>query len=231
MARKAAEKPWRGPISQAEMTFWGYKFETLSTLPAPWAECSRFQVENRKNEIVNQEPQYCSVVRTGLGKTRLFIGGEVDAVWDQKPENPSEGINYVELKTSKRIESERDAINYERKLMKFWAQSFLLGVPKIIVGFRTHDGILVGTEELETQDIPKMTKRSGRGLWNANICLNFANAVLEWIVQTIPETDFADVKVWSIRHEAGGKGLEIVETNKQGFLEIGFLKWRLGASE
>lgn len=57
----------------------GYKFETLSTLPRIWAECSREEIEGRNDEVVNQEPQYCSVVQTGFGKTKLLIGGEVDA--------------------------------------------------------------------------------------------------------------------------------------------------------
>ena len=54
--------------------------------------------------------------------------------------------------------------------MKYWIQSFLLGVPKIIVGFRTPDGILVDIKEIETQQNPA---------WNADICVNFAAAFLE----------------------------------------------------
>lgn len=57
----------------------GYKFETLSTLPKIWAETSREYIENRENQIVNNKEQYCSVVRTGIGKTVLCLGGEVDA--------------------------------------------------------------------------------------------------------------------------------------------------------
>lgn len=59
--------------------FLGYKFETLSTLPAPWAEMSRDSIENRDQEAVSNKAQYCSVVRTGIGKTILCLGGEVDA--------------------------------------------------------------------------------------------------------------------------------------------------------
>ena len=57
----------------------GYKFETLSTLPAPWGATSREHIENRDNEVVNNKEQYCSVVRTGIGKSLLCLGGEVDA--------------------------------------------------------------------------------------------------------------------------------------------------------
>lgn len=61
------------------MSFWGYKFETLCLLPNPWASTPRDFIENRENEIVNNHAQYCSVVRTGIGKNVIIIGGEVDA--------------------------------------------------------------------------------------------------------------------------------------------------------
>ena len=68
-------------------------------------------------------------------------------MWDSKPCDGSP-VNWVELKTSADIRNDRDMITFERKLMKFWIQSFLLGVPKIIVGFRTPDGILKRVEEM-----------------------------------------------------------------------------------
>ncbi len=57
----------------------GYKFETLCTLPAPWSETDRDFIESRDSHVVNNKEQYCSVVRTGVGKTVLCLGGEVDA--------------------------------------------------------------------------------------------------------------------------------------------------------
>ena len=70
-------------------------------------------------------------------------------------------------------------ITFERKLMKFWIQSFLLGVPKIIVGFRTPDGILKRVEEMDTASIPGTVKWRGKGTWDGNMCINFASALLD----------------------------------------------------
>lgn len=70
-------------------------------------------------------------------------------------------------------------MKYERKLLKFWAQSFLLGVPKIIVGFRDQQGIVHRMEEVDTYTIPSKVKKVGRGTWDGNICINFAAAFLE----------------------------------------------------
>jgi len=100
-------------------------------------------------------------------------------VWDCKPENKDEPINWVELKTSAEIVNDRDMLKYERKLLKFWIQSFLLGVPKIIMGFRSRDGILQRLEELETKSIPGMVTRQGKGSWDGNVCINFTASFLD----------------------------------------------------
>ncbi len=59
--------------------FSGYKFETLSVLDEPWDSTSREFIESRESKVVNNKAQYCSVVRTGIGSSRMIIGGEVDA--------------------------------------------------------------------------------------------------------------------------------------------------------
>jgi len=100
-------------------------------------------------------------------------------VWDIKPAEQGKPINWVELKTSAEIRSDRDMDNFERKLMKFWIQSFLLGVPKIIVGFRSRDGRLLKLEEIETVGIPDTVKRRGGAQWDGNVCINAASAFLE----------------------------------------------------
>ena len=40
------------------------------------------------------------------------------------------------------------------KLMKWWAQSFLVGVPKIVCGFRDDDGIVKNLQSFRTSMIP-----------------------------------------------------------------------------
>ena len=85
----------------------------------------------------------------------------------------------MELKTSAAIANDKDMLKYERKLLKFWIQSFLLGVPRIIVGFRSQNGILQKIEELETKNIPGVVKRQGKGTWDGNLCINFTAAFLD----------------------------------------------------
>jgi RAT1-interacting protein len=75
----------------------GYKFETLAVLPKPLADCSRDEVENRDKVTVNNNAQYCSIVRTSIGSTNLVIAGEVDCVMGEKPDSPDDPIPWVRI--------------------------------------------------------------------------------------------------------------------------------------
>lgn len=214
--------------SPEQMAFWGYKFETLCTLPATWAETSRDYIENRDNEIVNNKAQYCSVVRTGIGKSILCLGGEVDAIWDSKPMLKGDPINWVELKTSAEIQDDFGMRNFEKKLMKFWIQSFLLGVPKIVVGFRSKQGILTKIEEIKTETIPVTAASRGVNSWNAQMCINFASAFLDWLKRTIN-----DDGVWRIRGKAKSTAIEVFRIEEAGHGKIltdEFINWRIKLS-
>ncbi|KAJ5449608.1 Decapping nuclease rai1 [Penicillium daleae] len=213
-----------GMASQDLMMYWGYKFEVLSVLRKPWDPCTREEIENRQNEVVNNSAQYCSVVKTGMGSIRMVLGGEVDAVWDCKPDRKEDSIHWVELKTSAEIRNDRDMLKYERKLLKFWAQSFLLGVPKIIVGFRDQQGIVHRLEELDTAGIPGKVKKVGRGSWDGNICINFAAAFLEWLKQVIQGDG-----VWRIRKVEKSHAIEVFKVEESGhgdILSSTFKTWR-----
>ncbi|KAI5862783.1 RAI1-domain-containing protein [Durotheca rogersii] len=218
----------RGQISPDIMTYWGYKFETLSCLPRPWGEVSRDLIENRDNEIVNNKAQYCSVVRTGIGSSLLCLGGEVDAIWDSKPKQKGAPINWVELKTSAEIRDDRGMQNFERKLMKFWIQSFLLGVPKIIVGFRSQQGILTKLEEIQTAKIPDTAAKRGVRSWNADTCINFASSFLEWL-----RTAINDEGVWRIKRRPHSGQIELFKVEEVGhgrILTDEFINWRIKLS-
>ncbi|KAK3639946.1 decapping endonuclease targeting mRNA [Elasticomyces elasticus] len=209
-----AQQPRRGEASQEMMQYWGYKFEAISVIPKQWAEMTREEIESREVQTVSNHVQYCSIVRTGFGTTSLVVAGEVDCVMSEKPENPDQPIPWVELKTSAEpgnLSNPREAVKYERKLMRYWAQSFLLGVPKIMVGYRTQDGFLTRIAELETQRIPAQVKR-GQHTWDGNICINLTSAFLEFLRRTIGDEE----GVWRIRRRRNGRVIEMTKTEAGG---------------
>jgi len=189
----------------------GYKFECISTLQAPWADTTRADIENRETLIVSNNPQYCSMVRTGIGATSLILAGEVDCVLGEKPERPDQPIPWIELKTSAEpgnLSNLRETVKYERKLLRYWAQSFLLGVPKIMVGYRTPDGFLTRIAEFETQRIPAQVKR-GAHTWDGNLCINLTAAFLEFLTQTVVGDG-----VWRIRRWKNWRMIEVFKTEE-----------------
>ncbi|KAK9318041.1 RAI1 like PD-XK nuclease-domain-containing protein [Lipomyces starkeyi] len=230
----------RLPDQRSElMSYWGYKFEQIATIPRQWNECSRQEVESRGQKPVSNVAQYCSVVKTGLGDVRMVIAGEVDCVWDYKPD-PKDNVDndpklfdnpldhYVELKTNRVIQSDRDASTFENKLFKVWAQSFLLGVPKAIIGFRTEQGYLQTFEEFETQKIPGIVKKSKYSnpytTWDGVDALAFLAACLQWLKTTIPRAE--ENVVWKIRYLPRSDYLTASKTDQQSFLHPEFVNWR-----
>ncbi|KAJ2791797.1 decapping endonuclease targeting mRNA [Coemansia linderi] len=187
------------PKSQAEeqsdfeqkMTYTGYKFETLCLLDRPTHQLRRdglldSALLSRSNTVVDTNREYCSVFRTRLGSHSIISGAEVDCIDQEKPGTAPNRL-YRELKTSGILDSPRKLEMFERhKLLKFWAQSFIAGIPTVTVGFRDNDGILHNVEDFRTQDIPRLVKHK-QGMWQANVCMNFAHQVLHFIKKYVAE--------------------------------------------
>ncbi|SMR59565.1 unnamed protein product [Zymoseptoria tritici ST99CH_3D1] len=248
-SKEASRPPRRGNgPSQEMMQYWGYKFESLSTLPHPFPDCTRQEIESRPSLPVSTAAQFCSIVRTTIGSTNLLLAGEVDCIVGAKPSPPAsptlpptgadtakatakppEQIPYVELKTSQAFDpnDHRSAEKFERKLCKFWAQSFLLGIPKIVVGFRTQAGYLSSIQEFDTMGIPGLVKRGG-GTWDGNVCVGFAAGVVEWLKGECREEGV----VWRLKRAKGARNLTLSKVERMqgdgGIVETGFRRWREG---
>jgi len=213
--------------SREMMTYWGYKFEQLALIPTPPDRMSSQDIEKHQRGVVSNAAQHCSIVHTSFGPHSLILGGEVDGLLAPKPANPDEPIQWVELKTSEELpppshQQHRDVLKFERKLLKFWAQSFLLGVPKITVGFRSKAGILKGLQTFNTHEIPGMVRR-GTNCWDGNICINFAAAFLEWLKGVV-----VDEGVWSVvlRKKSGVVEVRRVGDGTGGIVSEEFKMWK-----
>ncbi|KAJ2160495.1 decapping endonuclease targeting mRNA [Coemansia sp. RSA 552] len=175
----------------------GYKFETLCVVDKAPQTCSSSDLDALRaaqpQAVVNTNTEYCSVFRTQLGHHSIVSGAEVDCIDQPKPAQfPNR--HYRELKTNKIIDSPRAQSNFERfKLLKFWAQSFIAGIPTVTVGFRDDDGVLRAHQTFETRQIPRLVRGKPR-MWEANVCMNFADQVLQLVKDGVkedgPETQY-----------------------------------------
>ncbi|CAH2354074.1 decapping nuclease Rai1p [[Candida] railenensis] len=224
-----------GSDYQERCEFSGYKFETISTLPRPWADCSRQLIEKRNKKIVNNYEQYISVVRTGIGKVKVLLAGEVDCIWDFIPENGGDVLpHYVELKTSRILEHPGQIVNFEKKLFKTWAQCFLLGIRKVVYGFRDDNLILRSVEVYKTEEIPLLIKNNP--LTEANkekiVAMNavkWYGAVLEWLTKEVSPT--SNNGAWRLSFDPGSRSFNLSELTdakkvRDEIISEEFKEWR-----
>ncbi|CAO3635371.1 unnamed protein product [Mucor fragilis] len=102
---------------QKLMSYWGYRFETLCTVTKPPHEMTKkdAELQERLTASANTNIQYCILAKTKLGNNSIIMGAEVDCCRDVKPKDPlKQPSNYIELKTSRVIESERNQYSFDR---------------------------------------------------------------------------------------------------------------------
>ncbi|XP_014667758.1 PREDICTED: decapping and exoribonuclease protein-like [Priapulus caudatus] len=166
---------------QKEMSFWGFKFEQYLT-------AGDRHMKPDTSKPVNNNEAYCTVVRTSLASHSLLFAGEVDCL-DAKSSAPKPGC-YVELKTSRMIEHQGHDRSFKKfKLIKWWLQSFLVGIPRIICGFRTDEGVVTSLQEYGVADIPKIIRSLGYLAWHPTACVNFCDHFLTFVKTVVVEDD------------------------------------------
>ena len=133
--------------------------------------------------------------------------------------------HYVELKTSKQLTSARAESTFEQhKLLKFWAQSFLLGVPRIIVGFRSDANTLASLQTLETMKIPaQVRERGSTHIWDGTVCINFTAKFLDFVRETVAQ----EGSVYKIKFVKGGRQIDVLKQDEgKSFLTDEYVNWK-----
>lgn len=221
----------------------GYKFETVATIPHPWKDVLRKCIDSRHKKPVNNYEQFLSVIKTGIGPVKLVLAGEIECCWDYIPEKTSSSLlHYVELKTNKVIDSPPQILNFEKKLFKTWCQCFLMGVGKVIYGFRDDQFILRNVEIYQTEEIPMLIKdnplnnlkQNQANKINCTSALKWYGAVVEWLNDVIDKND--ERVSYNLKYDPLKKSLHLSETSKEvdenlrngKLLTEEFTKWRQG---
>lgn len=144
--------------------------------PAKRAELERRYAHLHEGSQVNANEEFCGVMKLELAGIKIFMGAEIDCSGEN---------GYIELKTSKQISNPSDSFKFEKyKLLKFWLQSFLAGVPRIIVGFRDDAGMVHKLQTIKTLEIPRMV-RGKSGMWDPAVCFSFGKLVLQWLLAEV----------------------------------------------
>ncbi|PSN38528.1 Decapping and exoribonuclease protein [Blattella germanica] len=161
---------------------------------------------------VNEREELCLIFTTKLNGMSLLFGAEMDGVLSHTKISDVSGLaqaKFVELKTSRQIESHKQFNNFKRfKLLKWWCQNFLVGVEYLVCGFRNDEGIVQTLEQFHNT-------------WDPNVCMNFCAKFLNFANHLVKEED--PDTVWKFEW----KPHERVMANKiKGPSEYSFLpKW------
>lgn len=177
------------PERNREMMFWGYKFEQYTC-------ADDIHSSPDPSGVVNTNEAFCTVVQTRLAGHKLLFSGEVDCR-DKDPKAPDPPGCYIELKTSAEICTPKQRSNFHRfKLLKWWAQSFLPGVPRVVAGFRDHDGVVVKMETFYISKISHLIKNE-YNCWKPTVCMNFCNDFLAFVKEVATEDNPSVVYLFS----------------------------------
>lgn len=150
------------------MTYWGHKFEQYVTVDSNDTVPDTTGIVSCKEEfgVVSRS----SIAAPNGPPIRLLYGAEIDAV--------DKDGQLVEMKT------QRNALEggfWKQKSLKWWLQSFLVGIEEIVVGYRDDNGIVFRVEPLRVDSLP----RSGQ--WESSVCLRFLSRVLSAVRDSLTE--------------------------------------------
>jgi RAT1-interacting protein len=163
---------------------WGYNFEAICT-GAPYADANseygmlvNFKLDGKRKNSKGANPKFS-----------VYLGAEIDAY--DPAELPSEHdvqsippiSSLREIKTFTRPENDSHWwTTYNLRHPKWWLQSYLAGVPALVLGARDKQGIVHEIHTVKTSDLPRMSWENGCK-WSPQQALAFGADVLSWMME------------------------------------------------
>jgi len=223
---KLEEKNKIKPEHRIQM-YYGYAFESYCASDKPEVKHGDTSGPEWGGDV-DTNVQWCCVVKTKLADTRMIIGGEVDCV---RETYAGQTDTFVELKTSLVIRPRNlyDEAKFEKKLLKLYFQSFLLGVPEIVVGFRTPSGVLETTQTFKTIEIPRLVRDKAEA-WNPLLCLDWGQRFISFL-KSVVQNQLSDLEqhkaVWRVQFEPR-VGVKVFMLDQAGVTEVESSEDRVG---
>ena len=105
---------------------------------------------------MDENEEYCCVLRSRLSSHSLVYGAEVDGADPSRYSPPHAHLTpFVELKVTKEIISDRERQTLHKfKFLKWWSQSFLVGIPRVVCGFRDDTGVVRSLQTFTVSTMP-----------------------------------------------------------------------------
>uniref|UniRef100_A0A0N7ZC26 Decapping nuclease n=1 Tax=Scylla olivacea TaxID=85551 RepID=A0A0N7ZC26_SCYOL len=149
---------------------YGHKFEQYMTGGDP-------------DQVMECNCQFRCVVKQHLNEITLMYSANTHAI-DQSchQENFTDMSSFVSLRALKEFTEPFKQRNYRKyTLCSWWCEGQLSGIPRVLKGTRTNDGIVHTLEMLQTADLPDLAK----GAWEPSVCINFLNKFLNFVKEKV----------------------------------------------
>jgi len=169
----AIEKSASTTQRQELMSYWGHKFETFVTKSSEGTGLA-----TKPSLDLNEE--FVSIVKGQIGETTLLFAGEIDC------HHQDDSSKYIELKTTRQIDHSGQDRSFKKfKLLKWWLQSFLIGIEDILCGYRDDDGIVHTLEWYKVSKIPRMSAEH----WQPSVCFQYLDKFLQFVREIVTDSD------------------------------------------
>lgn len=170
-------------------SFGGHRFENYITRSQPGQlQCDPFSSEKGEYSVVMR-----SRLKSHSGRMSLMYAAEVDCL-DEGQLDTSSMENFVEIKTTRTIHHPNQQRNFQRfKLIKWWAQSYLIGIPKIICGYKDNRHLIDDIEQMNVHRIPALCAPH----WTRSECFNFLQDFLRHIQSIVRDDDSNQVYLFA----------------------------------
>ncbi|CCF60354.1 hypothetical protein KAFR_0J02900 [Kazachstania africana CBS 2517] len=213
-----------------------FKFHSLATISQPLALVSRETLEKRTKKISNNGDQFVSAVRTGVGSSKLLLGSEIDCIFDFKTDGKDNLKHYTKLACTSTINSSSETLKFENNIFRTWLSCFVVGIQRVIYGFKDKNSILKTVEEFATDEIPVILKQN-----NSKVSAKCLDAIkwyglfTEWLLKMIPRDDTKSVRPFKLILENNHLKLIEIEQNDseynglvegEAILSNTFREWR-----
>eukprot|EP01026_Neomeris_dumetosa_P033031 TRINITY_DN26274_c0_g2_i1.p3 TRINITY_DN26274_c0_g2~~TRINITY_DN26274_c0_g2_i1.p3 ORF type:complete len:174 (-),score=21.59 TRINITY_DN26274_c0_g2_i1:19-540(-) len=130
--------------------YYGYKFEALCT--------------EGEQDLVDSTAEFGTCVKFMLGGLKLIIGAEIDCYDGADNSENAKLQDYIELKTYRMPQSRDKYRNMVRnKHTRWWLQSWIAGVPRLVLGGRDDAGILRQIHEVQVAGLLQISQSMGVG--------------------------------------------------------------------
>lgn len=142
---------------------------------------------------VNGRAGFCMVRLWSIGNHSLIISSEV-SVYDPRAAHDC-ATPYVKLKT-RRLNQEH---NFRYIRLRWWAQSFLAGIPRILCGFTDSKYIVRSIKEFQVDELPLHDTVT----WAPSVCLNSCSTILSFIKRCLTKDEPRAVHLFSFVPSSG----------------------------